>query len=146
MIANDRKAPATGTNPRPDRPSQTQPAGDVNRVSLVGTVADEPRLFGDARPVLKMRVTTSENVGGRSYPNTHSVVVFGDQAASLSLATGDRVAIEGRLQNGSYINKAGAKVYTVEVVATKVDVLAAPRTAPLFASNGRCDADDADSY
>jgi single-strand DNA-binding protein len=95
--------------------------GDVNRVSLTGVVCAEPKLFSGGRaPVLKFRLQTTERAGQRSYDNTNTVVAFGELAASLSLVEGDRLAVEGRLQSGSYSNKAGQRIYATEVVASKI--------------------------
>ena len=53
------------------------------------------------------------------------VTVFGKQAENCEkyLAKGRLVAIEGRLQTGSYKNKDGATVYTTDVIANKVQFL-----------------------
>lgn len=53
------------------------------------------------------------------------VTVFGKQAENCEkyLAKGRLVAIEGRLQTGSYKNKDGATVYTTDVVANRVQFL-----------------------
>lgn len=53
------------------------------------------------------------------------VTVFGKQAENCEkyLAKGRLVAIEGRLQTGSYQNKDGATVYTTDVVANRVQFL-----------------------
>jgi single-strand DNA-binding protein len=54
-----------------------------------------------------------------------SIVVFGKQAENCEkfLSKGKQVAIIGRLQTGSYTNKDGQKVYTTDVVASRVKFL-----------------------
>ena len=53
------------------------------------------------------------------------ITVFGKQAESCEkyLRKGLKVAIQGRIQTGSYTNKNGDKVYTTEVVADRVEFL-----------------------
>ena len=52
------------------------------------------------------------------FPN---IVVFGKQAENCEkyLVKGRLVAIEGRIQTGSYTNKDGQKVYTTDVVVER---------------------------
>lgn len=54
-----------------------------------------------------------------------SIVVFGKQAENCErfLTKGRLVGIEGRIQTGSYTNKDGNKVYTTDVVASRVEFL-----------------------
>ncbi len=53
------------------------------------------------------------------------VVVFGRQAETCEkyLAKGRLVAVEGRIQTGSYQNRNGDTVYTTDVVASRVEFL-----------------------
>ena len=53
------------------------------------------------------------------------VVVFGRQAESCEkyLAKGSQCAVIGRIQTGSYTNKEGRKIYTTDVVASRVEFL-----------------------
>lgn len=51
--------------------------------------------------------------------------VFGKQAEMLEKWSrkGNRIAIEGRIQTGSYQNKNGEKVYTTDVIANRVEII-----------------------
>mgnify|MGYP001066853278 CR=1 FL=1 len=53
------------------------------------------------------------------------ITVFGRQAETCEkyLRKGRLVAIQGRIQTGSYVNKNGDKVYTTDVVADRVEFL-----------------------
>ena len=53
------------------------------------------------------------------------VTVFGKMAAACNkyLAKGKQVAVQGRLQTGSYVDKEGLKVYTTDVIADRVEFL-----------------------
>ena len=54
-----------------------------------------------------------------------NIVVFGKTAENVEkyLNKGNQIAIQGRLQTGSYVNKDGVKVYTTDVVADRVEFL-----------------------
>ena len=60
--------------------------------------------------------------GGADFPN---IVVFGKQAENCEkyLRKGSKVAIEGRIQTGSYEREDGTRVYTTDVVAERVEFL-----------------------
>lgn len=53
------------------------------------------------------------------------ITVFGRQAENCEkyLKKGRMVAVEGRIQTGSYTNKDGNKVYTTDVVANRVEFI-----------------------
>jgi single-strand DNA-binding protein len=62
------------------------------------------------------------NDRGADFPN---IVVFGKTAENCEkyLAKGRKVGIAGHLQTGSYTNKDGAKVYTTDVIADRVEFI-----------------------
>ena len=53
------------------------------------------------------------------------ITVFGRQAENCEryLSKGSKVAVQGRIQTGSYKNKDGQTVYTTDVVADRVEFL-----------------------
>lgn len=53
------------------------------------------------------------------------ITVFGRQAENCEkyLSKGKKVALQGRLQTGSYQNREGVTVYTTDVVADRVEFL-----------------------
>jgi single-strand DNA-binding protein len=59
---------------------------------------------------------------GTDYPR---IVVFGKQAENCQkfLAKGRQVGIEGRIQTGSYTDKKGDRVYTTDVIASRVEFI-----------------------
>ena len=69
-------------------------------------------------------------------------IAFGKTAefAEKYLAKGMRVAIEGRIQTGSYTNRDGQKVYTTDVVVERQEFLAKR------ADNSQPDSGAAESY
>lgn len=54
-----------------------------------------------------------------------NIVVFGKTAEACEkyTAKGKMIAIQGRIQTGSYKNKEGVNVYTTDVVADKVEFI-----------------------
>ena len=57
------------------------------------------------------------------------ITAFGKQAENCAkfITKGKQVAVEGRIQNGSYQNKNGDTVYTTDVVANRVEFLSGGR-------------------
>lgn len=53
------------------------------------------------------------------------VVTFGKLAENcgMFLSKGKKVAVQGRIQTGSYENKEGQRVYTTEIIAENVEFL-----------------------
>lgn len=52
-------------------------------------------------------------------------IVFGKSAENLEkyVKKGNKVAISGRIQTGSYTNKEGKQVYTTDIVAERVEFI-----------------------
>ncbi len=102
---------------------------DLNRVTLVGRLTRDPELRhtqgGD--PVCSIRLAVSSrardeagNWGDRS--NYFDVTVFGRQAetASMYLAKGRRIGVDGRLSWREWQAQDGTKRQNVEVIANDV--------------------------
>lgn len=95
---------------------------DLNRVMIVGEVADEIKINQTkaGNPVGRLTVLTQENFkakDGRDVTTKafHKVTVWGDDAlVGQALSVGDRVLVEGSMKYGSY-EKDGHKVPTAEI-------------------------------
>jgi single-strand DNA-binding protein len=107
----------------------------MNQVVLIGNLTRDPELRystgGNQTAICRFTVAVNER---RRNPQTQEwednpsfipVVVFGKQAENCDryLAKGRKVAVNGRIQTGSYTNKEGQKVYTTEVIANNVEFL-----------------------
>ena len=100
----------------------------MNQVTLIGRLTKDPevRHSGEitfARFSLAIdRPPKKDGTKETDFPN---IVVFGRQAENCEkyVAKGRLVAIEGRLQTGSYTNNEGRKIYTTEVIANRVEFL-----------------------
>lgn len=99
----------------------------MNKVILMGRLVKdaEVRMTGPNQDTAVGRYTLAVNrrFVDKNDPNAQNAdfvncVCFGKQAdfAEKYLKKGIKIAITGRIQTGSYINKDGVKVYTTEVV------------------------------
>lgn len=96
----------------------------MNKVILMGRLVKNPEVRQDANGAIsmarytlavdRMRTKKDEDTGA----DFINCVVFGKSAefAKNYLRKGTKLAIEGRIQTGSYTNKNGQKVYTTDVV------------------------------
>ncbi len=107
----------------------------MNSVILIGNLTRDPELRystgGNQTAICRFTVAVNER---RRNPQTQEwedspsfipVVVFGKQAENCDrfLSKGRKVAVNGRIQTGSYVNKEGNKVYTTEVIANNIEFL-----------------------
>ncbi|MGI6177319.1 MAG: single-stranded DNA-binding protein [Eubacterium sp.] len=101
----------------------------MNSVMLVGRLTRKPevRYTADQLAISRFAIAVDRppRQGREREADFPTIVVFGKQAENCAnyLDKGRLVAIEGRLQTGSYTNKDGQKVYTTEVIANRVEFL-----------------------
>ncbi len=102
-------------------------AGSVNKVILVGNLGADPevRQTQDGRPIVNLRVATSENwrdkATGERREKTewHRVVIFNENLARVAeqyLKKGSKVYLEGQLQTRKWQDQSGQDRYSTEVV------------------------------
>lgn len=99
----------------------------MNQVILIGRLANEPELryTQDAQTAV-CRFTLAVNRIKREDPADFiRITVWGKMAENCDryLSKGRQVAVNGRIQTGSYTDRDGKKVYTTEVVATNVEFI-----------------------
>lgn len=101
----------------------------MNSVVLIGRLTKDPevRYTGEQMAVASFTVAIDrpQRADKEKVTDFPRVTVFGKQAENCErfLKKGRLVAIEGRIQTGSYTNKEGQKVYTTDVVANRVEFL-----------------------
>ena len=102
----------------------------MNSVVLIGRLTRDPEVrytAGTQMAVCTFTVAIDRPVraGGEKQTDFPRVTVFGKQAENCErfLSKGRLVAVQGRLQTGSYTDKNGNKVYTTDVVADRVEFL-----------------------
>ena len=114
----------------------------INKVLLLGNLGRDPELRSTPKgnKVLNFPMATSRRWKDRETEEVHNetdwhrIVVWGRQAEVLSeyLKKGSQVHVEGRLQTRSWSDNDGAKRYTTEIVASRIQMLGRPedRRAP----------------
>ena len=102
----------------------------MNRVVLIGRLTAKPELryTGSNLPYTRFSVAVNRNftnAQGQREADFINIVVWRKQAENVCnfLNKGSLVAIEGRIQTGSYDAQDGSKRYTTEVVADSVQFL-----------------------
>ena len=114
----------------------------INKAMLLGNLGRDPELRSTPKgnKVLNFPMATSRRWKDRETEEIHNetdwhrIVVWGRQAEVLSeyLKKGSQVHVEGRLQTRSWSDNDGAKRYTTEIVASRIQMLGRPedRRAP----------------
>ena len=121
----------------------------MNSVQLIGRLTRDPDVrytSGSQMAVATfvLAIDRPTRQGEEKKADFPRITVFGKQAETCEkyLVKGRKVAVEGRIQTGSYQNKDGNTVYTTDVVANRVEFLewgdrnAAPQQEPLDVPDG----------
>src|SRR5574344_1761731 len=102
----------------------------MNKVMLIGRLTSKPELryTSSNLPYSRFSIAvnrTFSNQQGQRETDFINVVVWRKQAENVCnfLNKGSQVAVEGRLQSGSYDDKDGNKRYTLDVQADNVQFL-----------------------
>lgn len=97
----------------------------MNTVNIIGRLTKdvEVKYTSGTEPKAVARVPVAVN-RDKDHTDYIPVIIFGKQAENCEkfLNKGSKLAIEGRLQSGSY-EKNGSKVYTLDVVAIRIEFL-----------------------
>ena len=95
----------------------------MNKVFLVGRLARDPELRYTSSNLATMRCSIAVDrqfvrEGEERGADFINIVAFGNRAETMSkyLTKGSQIAIDGRIQTGSYDGTDGKKVYTTDVV------------------------------
>ena len=104
----------------------------MNEVVLIGRLVRDPEIRYTAS---QMAICTFTLAVDRPFSRNRQdnaptadfirITVFDRQAENCSkyLSKGRQVAVQGRIQTGSYVNKEGRTVYTTDVVANRVEFI-----------------------
>lgn len=100
----------------------------MNNVVLTGRLVRDSELtyLQNEKHTAKTRFTLAVNrEGQRDVADFVPIIVFGKQAENCNqyLGKGSLVAVNGRIQTGSYKNRDGQTVYTTDVFANNVEFL-----------------------
>ena len=120
----------------------------MNKIMLIGRLTRDPEIrystndnnTAIARYTLAVNCPFRKN--GEQQADFLPCIAFGKTAefAEKYLAKGMRVAVEGRIQTGSYTNQEGQKIYTTDVVVERQEFL------EKRADNGQQSPDNANNY
>lgn len=100
----------------------------VNQATLIGNITKDPevRFTKNNNPVCSFSIATNESVKRgdewEEVPTYHNIVSWGKQAEYVgnNLQKGDKIYIEGRIQNRSWDKEDGSKGYITEIVSSKI--------------------------
>lgn len=103
----------------------------MNKVVLIGRLARDPemRTSGNGTAVTRFTVAVSRpynpNANGQAATDFIGCVAFRRQAETIAkyCTKGSQVAVDGRIQTGSYDGADGQRHYTTDVVADNVTFL-----------------------
>ena len=107
----------------------------MNLVCLCGRLTKDPevRYTQGAEPMAIARYTLAvdRRKKGENSADFISCIAFGKSAefAEKYLYKGIKIAVEGRIQTGSYTNKDGKKVYTTDVVVESTEFVESKNSA-----------------
>ena len=100
----------------------------MNKVILMGRLTRDPEVrysqSGDSNMAIAKYSLAVDRAGARNGEQTADFInctAFGKQGefAEKYLHKGMKIAVEGRIQTGSYTNKDGNKVYTTDVIVER---------------------------
>lgn len=120
----------------------------MNNWTGIGRLTRDPetRYTPDGMGVCKFHIAIDDGYGEKKRTNFIPVTVFGKQAESCEkyLAKGRQVAVEGKIQTGSYEKQDGTKVYTTDVIAHRVEFIGGSNKDGQNANQGATGANDMD--
>ncbi|MDR2456898.1 MAG: single-stranded DNA-binding protein [Clostridiales Family XIII bacterium] len=101
----------------------------MNVVNLIGRLGKDPdiRVTESGLTIARFSIAIDRmpQKDGTKVTDWPNIVAFGKTAERIStyVKKGLKVAIEGRVQTGSYEDKDGKRVYTTEILANKIQFL-----------------------
>ena len=109
----------------------------MNKVFLVGRLARDPELRYTASNLATMRCAIAVDrqfvrEGEERGADFINIVAFGNRAETMKkfLTKGSQIAVDGRIQTGSYDGQDGKKVYTTDVIVENFQFLDSKGSRP----------------
>jgi single-strand DNA-binding protein len=113
----------------------------MNKAFLIGRLTRDPELrySSSNTPIVNFTIAIDRqftNRDGQRETDFIRIVAYNKQAENVSkyVNKGSLVAVDGRIQTGSYDDKDGKRVYTTDIVADRVQFLDTRNSQP--SSNG----------
>lgn len=108
----------------------------INNVVLIGRITKDPELRETQSGIAVCRFSlainrTYDNSNGEKEADFVNCIAWRKQAENLAtyMRKGNLIGVTGRIQTGSYEDKAGKRVYTTDVVAEGIQFLEPKRIA-----------------
>ncbi len=107
----------------------------MNKVILIGRLVADPdtKFTQSGSAVSKYRLAVDRQFKQEGQPDADfiSCVAFGKSGdfASKYLSKGMKIAVEGRIQTGSYAKEDGTKVYTTDVIVDRHEFVESKSTS-----------------
>lgn len=98
----------------------------MNNVVLIGRLTKDPEMrYSGETAVTTFTLAVNRPMSKDKTADFIRIVTFGKTAELCEkyLAKGRQIAIQGRIQTGSYEDKDGKRVYTTDVIADRVQFL-----------------------
>ena len=110
----------------------------MNKVFLVGRLTRDPELRYTSSNLANMRCSIAVDRqyvrdGEERGTDFISIVAFGNRAETMKkyLTKGSQIAVDGRIQTGSYDGADGKKVYTTDVIVENFQFLDSKGSRPV---------------
>lgn len=114
----------------------------MNKAFLIGRLTRDPELRYSSSNTAVVNFTIAidrqyTNRDGQRETDFIRVVAYNKQAENISkyVSKGSLVAVDGRIQTGSYDDKDGKRVYTTDIVADRVQFLDTRNSATAAATD-----------
>lgn len=99
----------------------------MNKVFLVGNLTADPipKQTTTGKTLVNFSVACNDNIQGKDHTNFFNCVAWNQQANYLStyVKKGDTVAVDGRLNKRSYVNKEGRNVSITEIIVDSIKTI-----------------------
>ena len=110
----------------------------MNKVFLIGRLTRDPELRYTSSNLANMRCSiavdrTYQREGEERGTDFINIVAFGNRAETMKkyLTKGSQIAVDGRIQTGSYDGQDGKKVYTTDVIVENFQFLDSKGSRPV---------------
>lgn len=99
----------------------------MNKVFLVGNLTADPipKQTTTGKTLVNFSVACNDNIQGKDHTNFFNCVAWNQQANYLAtyVKKGDTVAIDGRLNKRSYVNKEGRNINVTEIIVDSIKTI-----------------------
>ena len=112
----------------------------MNKVALIGRLTKEPEIITTAKTTIATFTTAVDRKykdnNGQRQADFISCKAFGSTAEFIGkyFSKGQKIALSGSIQTGSYTNKDGATVYTTDVIVDEAEFVESKQKAEVPAA------------